>query len=332
MRVLAMLHLYAPAHCAGAEMMAHAMFRSLVERGHQVDVVLSQVHREIAGPYELDGVKVWPRKGKSDVLDYLDDADVIVTHLENTTRATILAGIHGVPIVHLLHNTMEPTRRWIRPYVLCVYNSEWMRRDFAAWFASHGSEVPRGIVVRPPVYANDYATTPGKHVTLVNMYAEKGSKTFWELAKRMPDVDFLAVVGAYGKQDLHELPNVEVVPHTSFMRDDVYARTRVLLMPSSYESWGRTGVEAMASGIPVIAHPTPGLKESLGDAGIFIDRNDVAGWQQGVRSLLDGRRWGAASRKALKRSSELDPDADLARWCGTMEEVAANGTRRPVRA
>ncbi|MFI1769152.1 glycosyltransferase family 4 protein [Streptomyces sp. NPDC020800] len=62
------------------------------------------------------------------------------------------------------------------------------------------------------------------------------------------------------------------------MREHVYSRSRVMLMPSLYESWGRVAVEAFASGIPVIAHPTPGLVESLGEAGIFAYRDDLNAW------------------------------------------------------
>jgi len=151
---------------------------------------------------------------------------------------------------------------------------------------------------------------------------------FYKLAERMPDVRFLGVVGAYGGQDIRDLPNVEIQPHTPNIRDDVYARTRVLLMPSSYESWGRTGAEAMASGIPTIAHPTPGLRESLGDSGVFVERPDLDGWEHAIRQLLDGRRWRAASRRALARSAQLDPTADLEVWCRTMEEVAEHGRSR----
>ncbi|MFE4971343.1 glycosyltransferase [Kitasatospora sp. NPDC056651] len=65
---------------------------------------------------------------------------------------------------------------------------------------------------------------------------------------------------------------MEIIDHVPghAMRERVYARSRVVLMPSSHESWGRVGVEAFASGIPVIAHPTPGLAECLGHAGIYV--------------------------------------------------------------
>src|SRR5690606_41527203 len=112
-----------------------------------------------------------------------------------------------------------------------------------------GGEVRGG---RPPVMDEEYATERGDGVTLINLYPPKGAATFWTLAERMPDVKFLAVIGGYGHQDVRELPNVEVMPNIPGrrMRDEVYARTKILLMPSEYESWGRVGVEAMASGIP----------------------------------------------------------------------------------
>jgi glycosyltransferase involved in cell wall biosynthesis len=106
------------------------------------------------------------------------------------------------------------------------------------------------------------------------------------------------------------------------MRDDVYARTKLLLMPSDYESWGRVGVEAMASGIPVIAHPTEGLTESLGDAGTFIHRDDIPAWCDAITRLLKPRAWGAASKKAKARSAELDPARDLATWVQALEHLS----------
>jgi glycosyltransferase involved in cell wall biosynthesis len=107
------------------------------------------------------------------------------------------------------------------------------------------------------------------------------------------------------------------------MRDEVYARTRILLMPSDYESWGRVGVEAVASGIPVIAHPTEGLTESLGPAGTFCDRDNVDVWQKAIEMLDDPAVYRAASRRAKARSKALDPGADLAAWCTAVEEVCS---------
>jgi hypothetical protein len=132
------------------------------------------------------------------------------------------------------------------------------------------------------------------------------------------------VQGAYGRQVIPPVvpPNVTLAANTPRIRDEVYARTRILLMPSEYESWGRTGVEAMASGIPVIAHPTPGLRESLGDAGIFVDRDDTAGWADAIAELSDPDVYAQVSRRAAARARELDPAEDLETWRAAVESLA----------
>jgi glycosyltransferase involved in cell wall biosynthesis len=208
------------------------------------------------------------------------------------------------------------------PCALTVVNSESMFTELAG----HTGET---MVVRPPVDSAEYATTPGDHVTLINLSRDKGAEVFYQLAERLPDRKFLAVQGGYGVQILDDLPNVTIVPHLppERMRDEVYARTRVLLMPSAHESYGRVGVEAMCSGIPVIAHPTDGLRESLGDAGVFVDRDDIDGWENALRRLLDGRRWRHASARARRRVTELDPAADVADWCHRVEHLAAARSR-----
>lgn len=323
MRVLAMLHLFPPHHNAGAERMVLALLSALVDRGHQVDVLLSQRHPEITGTYEIGGIQVHPHREKTDPFQFVPGrADVIVTHLENTPRAAALGESYRIPVVKVVHNTFTPTRMQLtRGISLAVYNSRWMAEEFA-------DVDVESIVTRPPVRAADYATTPGDAVTLVNLYEPKGPTTFYALAERFPDLPFLAVHGAYGAQVVRrDLPNVEHVPHMDgdHMRDEVYARTRILLVPSDYESWGRVGVEAMASGIPVVAHPTPGLLESLGDAGIFVDRRNLDGWEDAIRGLLKPRAYAAAGKKAKARALALDPTADLERWCDAIESL---GVRR----
>jgi glycosyltransferase involved in cell wall biosynthesis len=309
-----MFHAYPPHHNAGAEWMAHTMLRHLVQHGHEVDVLLSR-----EGPAsDFQGVRVHPFSGKGDPFRFLPSADLIVTHLENTPRATVLGHMNDIPVVHVLHNTFEPSKQWAsRPGVsLIVANSEWMRDDYAAWFAATERAMPGCVVVRPPVDAAEYRTTRGDMVTMVNLFENKGAAVFWRIADALPDVKFLAVRGGYGEQVIPDVvpPNVELVPNTPHMRDDVYARTRILLMPSDYESWGRVGVEAMASGIPVVAHATPGLRESLGFAGIFADRDNPQSFVDAIRALDDKTTYTRAAEAALRRSSQLDPATDLRLW------------------
>ena len=126
--------------------------------------------------------------------------------------------------------------------------------------------------MRPPIVAADYRVQPGQAVTLINISANKGAALFWQLVSHFPDREFIAVRGSYGNQIVPpkgDRPrNVTVLDNTPNIQE-VYARTRVLLMPSARETFGRVALEAAASGIPTLANPTVGLREALGRAGIF---------------------------------------------------------------
>ncbi|MFJ7998943.1 glycosyltransferase family 4 protein [Streptomyces sp. NPDC096310] len=313
-----------PEHNAGAEHMLVSMLRPLVERGHDVQVWLSRygkAHQE----YEYRGIKVIPLESRLDFPSAVRRADVLLAHLETVPSTASLARGYGKPLVVVCHNTHRPSFRDAAAggTALAVYNSQWMEREAELFLAEYPKSVrpERSLVVRPPVFAEEYATKPGKAITLINCNEAKGGKVLEALAKRMPDQQFLAVRGAYGEQVLPDLPNVEIVEHVrgEDMREQVYARTKVLLMPSSYESWGRAGCEALASGIPVLAHPTPGLCESLGEAGLFVDRNDLDGYEAVLRKLLTPAEYRLASKRAKARSAELDPAAELAAWCSAIE-------------
>ena len=120
--------------------------------------------------------------------------------------------------------------------------------------------------------------------------------------------------GSYGIQVTpSDCPNVEYRDNTPDIRQ-IYAETRLLLMPSSYESWGRCAIEAAASGIPTIAHGTPGLLESLSWAGIFAHRDDLDAWVRAIEWLDESETYAEQSDRVLARSRELDPKRDLDRF------------------
>jgi hypothetical protein len=325
--IVVRVHLMPPQHNAGAEHMLVSMLRPLVERGHDVQVWLSR-YGKTNEPYDYRGIKVVPLESRLDFPTAVRKADVLVSHLECVPSTSALARGYSKPMAVICHNTHRPTFRDMAAggTALAVYNSQWMQAEAELFFAEYPKSVRPAaeLVVRPPVFAADYATKPGKAVTLINCCPEKGGNMLEALALRMPDQQFLAVRGAYGEQVLPDLPNVEVVEHLDGqdMREKVYGRTKVLLMPSSYESWGRAGAEALASGIPVIAHPTPGLCESLGEAGIFVDRNDLDGHEAVLRKLTTTAEYRLASKRAKARSAELDPTVELATWCDAVEGLA----------
>lgn len=286
---------YVPDYNAGDTLMAYAIVSYLQSKGWDVQVMLPST-----------------RNSK-----LLREAELVVCQLDTTVEAIKL----NKNVIFIQHNTfpyptVENSDAWV------IYNGEHSRKVMG-W----NNE---GFVLPPPVDYDYYKVTPGDCVTLINCNENKGGKVFYEIAKRMPHIKFLQVIGAYGTQyvardghkvvfnlnnealihGLGSLPNVEVIEHTSDIRD-VYKRTRILLMPSEYESWGRTATEAMCSGIPVICTPTFGLKENCLNSGIFVERNNIEGWMKEIERLQGKKEYTEASLKATMRAKELHPKKKL---------------------
>lgn len=321
MKVAALIHFYVPHRNAGSETMLHTMLKRLVQDEHEVTVFVTDIP-EVDDPYVIDGVRVVPSNWVI-ALQNVEQfgPDVMISHHDNTMRTARLSRKLEIPWVFLVHNDMGHTMSQLSYGAdLTVFNTRWIERG-------NLDKVPgKSIVIHPPVHRDAHKTNRGEAVTLVNLNKDKGAEIFYWLAQHMPDVKFLGVEGGHGAQVIREdLPNVEIVRHTDNMPRDVWSRTRILLMPSIYESYGMAGVEAMASGIPVIANPTPGLLESLGFGGIFVARDDGQGMVDAIDSLLDEDTYAHASGLADRRSLELDPTEELDEWAEAIRSLT-NGS------
>jgi glycosyltransferase involved in cell wall biosynthesis len=297
MRILWHIHAYPPVHNAGAEWMAHDINREL-KKNHDIRVLASW-----GGEYE--GIPVIDDSNPAVMNQQYQWADVVISHLGRSGIAFNKTRQHKKPLVFVSHNThpYHFCRQEHFTHVYVVHNATWSMR--ALMYKRPG------IVVNPPVDYRRFKKTKGDHITLVNLNENKGGQILEQIARLMPDRKFLAVKGMYGKQHLRYPSNVEVVENTPDIMS-VYKRSRIVIMPSDYESWGRVAVEAMACGIPVIAHPTPGLRESLSWAGTFADRNDPRLWVEAIANLDPKQAYISAREKSLARAKELDPLPQIA--------------------
>jgi glycosyltransferase involved in cell wall biosynthesis len=66
----------------------------------------------------------------------------------------------------------------------------------------------------------------------------------------------------------------------------LYAGASALLLPSQYEGFGFTALEAMACGTPVIAARSTSIPEVVGDAGLLIEPRDEDGFADAIRRVL----------------------------------------------
>jgi glycosyltransferase involved in cell wall biosynthesis len=308
MNIVASIHLYPPDHNCGAEWMLHYMLKDLQSKGHNVRVLLHDANKyKIRNNYVFDGIDVFPPN--ANVIDgIMRWADAVFTHLDYTRWTIHTAKLYKKPVFHLIHNSHPyPEIIDAEKNQHIIYNSMWLK-DLLNYNFSN-------FILTPPVDYNyyDLGNEPerSEYITLINLNENKGGKIFADIARAMPHKSFLGVLGSYDEQITQTLPNVTYVPNTPNIKQ-WYAKTRILLMPSKYESWGRTASEAMCSGIPVICTDTPGLKENCEKGGIFIkNRDNVKEWVEAITKLDDKKTYSWASRKAKARSRELDPRKTL---------------------
>lgn len=288
---------------AGAEHFALRLLQGWCEAGHSAVVVDK---RDIP-PCTLGLVEVVPRKGNDHLFR---DADVIATHLDETPNAVNLATRFNKPLVHLVHNHLQVVfNQAFRKADLYIFCANWVARQNQAFL--YGAP---WHVCYPLVFAEEWRTQTSLEqrdiVLLSNVNENKGGDLLPVLAQCLPDVKFVGITGAYQQQLIHHgIPNLEYVEHTP---DPLkwYSRARVVICPSQYESFGRVPVEAMASGIPVIATGTDGMLESVGWGGQLVPslrRNIVDEWTEPIKRLyFDDLWWHHWSRKARLRSLQLD--------------------------
>jgi glycosyltransferase involved in cell wall biosynthesis len=307
-KVAALIHFSVIWRSCGSEVVIHELLKAAVDAGH--DVTCWVTHRDAAHGWRgtepdetLNGVKYVRVRNSLVGAQKLKawKPDVVVTHHQHAGQAIKTAKTIGARSVFLTHNSYDLNKRPLqtRPD-LVIHNSQ----HVADTLSKFGT--PREQMIFHPPLTPDRHLVPstGDSLTLINLNPDKGAHLFYELAALEPSRKFIGVIGGHGNQVIRRnLGNVTILEHGPEMKR-VWSQTRILLMPSEFESYGLTAVEAGLNGIPTIAHPTPGLVENLGEGGLFADRNSVNEWRHHLDVLDDQFAYGEASNYARSRADE----------------------------
>lgn len=304
--ILAHLDFFPPSYNAGAERYIFTMLKHLQDEGHTV-TVLTEPKMGKDG-YTYEGILVRTDQTVTDEL--YANADYVMTQIAYSAKVNELCKRKKKKLIYLVHNTKSIPYWNIKPedVWLTVWNADWVRNythNILRWKSQ------QEMTLYPPVlfdrYHLDSSERNPEYITLVNMGMNKGILTFIQAAKMLPDQKFLGVVGAYDTQHTQNLPkNITVIPHTPNMLENVYSKSKVILMPSLKETWGMVAIEGFCSGIPCVAHPTEGLVEACGSAGLFAHRDKAFIWEGLIKKLLnDEEFYEEHSEKCLNRALEL---------------------------
>jgi len=153
--------------------------------------------------------------------------------------------------------------------------------------------------------APDVASPAGDAIVLAGVTKTKGAETFLACAKALPHLPFVAIRTRPSKAMealLAAEPNVEVLPQ-AIPEDELLATIRVLLVPSKRESYGMAARLAASAGRPVIASDLAGLRESCGEAAVYLDPDDHKAWAKAAQAAWD--RGGSGSVPDTARDNEI---------------------------
>jgi glycosyltransferase involved in cell wall biosynthesis len=231
----------------------------------------------------------------------------------------------------LIKNNPGRSIRWVE---MVMFINSTMEFNFRKHVNPWPPNVSRTAVVRPLMHEDKIRIDEpfqGDCITLVNANQNKGVNQFIEIAKRMPERNFLAVIPYYGELRPPPAPsNVEWIPFDDDVRN-ILKRTRILLMPSYYESFGRIAVESMYNGIPVIyskptAKPkdmtgsTEGMEEWIRPAGIPCERENIDEWESLITSLDDETVYSERSEISKQHIRSMNLFTEVSRVAGLVEQ------------
>jgi len=160
-----------------------------------------------------------------------------------------------------------------------------------------------------------------------------------QVASDFPDVEFVMAGGRHNSIDERSLENalgkngtrkhVRMLGHVPWQElTDHYRRASVFVMPSYYETFGISVIEAMAFGLPVVAANVGGLPEVVEDGvtGILVPPKDSEALGEAlVRLLRDpdlSARMGRAGRERVR--SEFTVDKIVSQTLNVYQSVIRN--------
>ena len=307
------MHNYPPVVLAGAEFAAHRINLWLLKQGWTVHVYI--VGQPAVYPAEFEGV---PITCVSNCYDLPIESDtLLLSQLWAARQAHMVVDMKRlkyIEFVHYVDNTVVSPYPWtVRRDFLMVYNSlDTQKRalEIGGWLSTVKSVLMPPLIADVPTQLSEAEQrAEARWITLVNFSTDKGADIFNSCAtmNEKEGREFVGIAGSHGQQE-KPCARVQVFPATLDM-ESVWAKTRILVVPSKYETWSMVASEALLRGIPVVAADhIPALKENCGDGALYVKQDDVTAWLRALDTIE--AEYEQCSQKARLASSSRRPDQE----------------------
>jgi len=295
---------FLPVTYAGSELSAYETIKYLHERGHTISVLVK--NWKVPSYNGLDIFKY--NMNDSICKNILESCDLIFFQMGDTPENLRMIQDINKPVyafIHVVQGYPWLLQDRLSFPVTVVYNSH-MTQDTMPTIHKNIRMIP--YVDMRQLKPLRSLSVQNDTVCLINCNRNKGGELFRDLAYKMPAAPFLGVKGGYSNQVVDTtLPaNLRYIETQNDMTK-VFNRIGILVMPSHHETWGRTAVEAMAAGIPVIHSEAAGLVECVAGAGIMCNRDDEDAWAEAIRRILGDRAYRERIRQnGFRRVEEID--------------------------
>jgi glycosyltransferase involved in cell wall biosynthesis len=310
-RVVFMCDTFLPGSFAGSEISAYETAKYLRDRGHTVDIIVDKPKAA-----EYNGLKLHKYNPTNDeCLALIQNSDAILFQMEDKHYNFELLKKYNKTMYLSIH--IMTGYEWILTQkvsfpVVVIYNSR-MTQDLLPTIHDNLRMIPY-VNVKRFNELRSY-TVHNDVVCLINCNENKGALQFNEMVKRMKHVKFIGVKGGYANQKLLE-PCPENLVYMENQKDVrvVFKKVGILVMPSKKETWGRTAVEAMAAGVPVIHSEAGGLVECLGGAGILCQRDDIDAWCEAIDRIIRDKQYHEMLRQnGFERIKDIEVEQNQGR-------------------
>jgi glycosyltransferase involved in cell wall biosynthesis len=284
-------------------------------RSIAVDVVAGKSRRVNAGPGRLLLEHVLVRGRKADLFHYFD-----VTGPVLAPRRRFVATVHDTAFVHGYAPRSSAYKRRLYPWALAraaalVAVSQFAKDEAVRWFGADPAKI-EVVHSGPGLFSGDGAAPgPEREESPFLLYVGNlgGNKNLPFLVRSFARADPPArlVLAGRARGGLEELrdaidaaPNRDRIELRSEVPDAelerLYRSAVALVLPSVYEGFGFTALEAMGRGCPVLASDIPALREVSGSGALLLPLDDEAAWAEAMRRVAgdDGLRADLRARGA----------------------------------